>query len=55
MAIKASFPEISVEIQLKELERGEMFGELALLTVRPRTANVTAATDVDLMVINKEV
>ena len=26
-----------------------------MLTVRPRTANVTAATDVDLMVLNKDV
>ncbi len=43
------------EIIVKELGRGEMFGELALMTVRPRTANVTAATDVDLMVLNKDV
>ena len=43
------------EIIVKELGRGEMFGELSLLTVRPRTANVTAATDVDLMVLNKDV
>lgn len=43
------------EIILKELGRGEMFGELALLTKQSRTANVTAATDVDLMVLNKDV
>jgi N-acyl-L-homoserine lactone synthetase len=43
------------EIAVKELGRGEMFGELALLTAHPRTANVTAATDVDLMVLNKDV
>jgi CRP-like cAMP-binding protein len=43
------------EILVNELERGEMFGELALLTSHPRTANVTAATDVDLMVLNKDV
>ena len=43
------------EIIVNELERGEMFGELALLTVQPRKANVTAATDVDLMVLNRDV
>ena len=45
----------SSEILVKELGRGEMFGELALLTAHPRTANVTAETDVDLMVLNKDV
>ena len=43
------------EILINELGRGEMFGELALLTAHPRTANITAATDVDLMVLNKDV
>jgi CRP/FNR family cyclic AMP-dependent transcriptional regulator len=43
------------EILVKELGREEMFGELALLTAQPRKANVTAATDVDLMVLNKDV
>ena len=43
------------EILVNELGRGEIFGELALLTAHTRTANVTAATDVDLMVLNKDV
>lgn len=43
------------ELEVKKLGRGEMFGELALLTSQPRTANVTAASDVDLMVLNKDV
>jgi N-acyl-L-homoserine lactone synthetase len=55
VSVPSDSSEEPCEIQLKELERGEMFGELALLTVRPRTANVTAATDVDLMVLNKDV
>jgi N-acyl-L-homoserine lactone synthetase len=57
--VKVSVPcetgEECSELEVKQLGRGEMFGELALLTSRPRTANVTAATDVDLMVLNKEV
>jgi N-acyl-L-homoserine lactone synthetase len=46
---------VQTEFTVNELGRGEMFGELALLTVRPRSANVTAATDVDLMVLNKDI
>jgi hypothetical protein len=57
--VKVSVPSVIAndqsEIIVKELERGDMFGELALLTSNPRTANVTAATDVDLMVLNKDV
>jgi N-acyl-L-homoserine lactone synthetase len=57
--VKVSVPrEIAgkqLDMPLKELGRGEMFGELALLTAHTRSANVTAATDVDLMVLNKDV
>lgn len=45
----------STSTPVQILRRGEMFGELALLTVRPRTADVIAATNVDLMVLNKKV
>ena len=33
---------------------GEVFGELALITSNPRSANVVALTDVDLMVLERE-
>jgi N-acyl-L-homoserine lactone synthetase len=42
------------QILLNELGPGEVFGELALLTSRPCTANVKAITDVDLMVMDRE-
>lgn len=37
------------------LERGDLFGEIALLTGRPRTASVMALSDVSVMVINRSV
>ena len=55
VSVPGDTSDMQSEIIMKELGRGEMFGELALLTVRPRTANVTASTDVDLMVLNKDV
>ena len=56
-SVKVSVPgtDTQPEITVKELGRGDMFGELALLTDHPRSANVTAATDVDLMLLNKDV
>jgi CRP-like cAMP-binding protein len=42
------------ERQVARLGRGEFFGEMALLTGEPRTANVTAAEDLSVLVIYKE-
>ena len=41
--------------ELATLGPGQIFGELALLTMRRRTANVVAATEVDLMVLERDV
>lgn len=43
-----------VEKEVARLHRGEFFGEMALLTGEPRTANVTAAEDLEVVVIYKE-
>ncbi len=37
------------------LERGALFGELALLTHRPRSASVVALTDVSVMVMTRDI
>ncbi len=43
------------ETAFAELEAGEIFGELALLTEGPRSADVVAATDLQVMRLSKEV
>ena len=43
------------KIIINELDKGEIFGELSLLTQETRSADVYAATDVDLMVIDKDI
>ena len=45
---------VSAAIPLARLAAGESFGETALLTGEPRTATVTALTDVALLKIGKE-
>jgi N-acyl-L-homoserine lactone synthetase len=42
-------------IIISELDEGEIVGELSLLTNEPRAADVFAVTDVDLMVIDRDV
>ena len=41
-------------IPVREMGPGEVFGELSLITAKPRSANVVALTDVDLMVLSRE-
>ncbi len=38
----------------KELKEGNFFGEISVLTGEPRTASITAITDVELLVLDKE-
>ncbi len=42
------------EREVARLARGEFFGEMALLTGEPRTASVTAADDLAVLVIHKQ-
>ncbi len=39
--------------QVNTMKKGDFFGEIALVTKMPRTATVTATTDVDVLVITE--
>jgi CRP-like cAMP-binding protein len=39
--------------QINTMQEGDFFGEIALVTKMPRTATVTAKTDVDVLVITE--
>jgi CRP/FNR family transcriptional regulator, cyclic AMP receptor protein len=39
--------------RINTMKKGDFFGEIALVTKMPRTATVTASTDVDVLVITE--
>ncbi len=41
-------------VRVAQLERGAFFGEMSLLTGEPRSATVTAETDVEVLCVSKE-
>ena len=41
-------------VSVREMGPGEVFGELSLITAQPRSADVVALTDVDLMVLERD-
>ncbi len=54
VAVEVKPPGGNQTIRVAELGPGQLFGELALLTSRPRSASVVAISDVELMVISRE-
>lgn len=40
-------------MKIKELSDGDFFGEVSVLTGKPRTATITAATEVEMLELNK--
>jgi hypothetical protein len=40
-------------MKVQEFEEGDFFGEIAVLTGKPRTATITAAVDCDCLVLNR--
>ena len=52
--VKISAPSVDGrDIVLNIIQEGEIFGEIALLDGRPRTADASAMTDCELMVIER--
>src|SRR5580658_6994521 len=52
--VRISLPTVRAkEIILADLRAGEMFGEIALLDGKPRSANATAHTNCELMVLER--
>jgi CRP-like cAMP-binding protein len=47
-------PSTRPPVSVREMGPGEVFGELALITSQPRSADVVALTDVDLMVLERD-
>jgi hypothetical protein len=47
--------ESGAEVELRVMGPGDVFGETAVFTEKPRTANVKALTEVTLMVVTREV
>ncbi len=53
-AVRISLPTTrGKEVILVDLRPGELFGEIALLDGKPRSANVTALTNCELMVLER--
>jgi CRP-like cAMP-binding protein/N-acyl-L-homoserine lactone synthetase len=50
-----SGPHSGGPVSVREMGPGEVFGELSLITAQPRSADVIALTDVDLMVLERDV
>jgi CRP-like cAMP-binding protein/N-acyl-L-homoserine lactone synthetase len=50
----AQAPSSRAPVSVREMGPGEVFGELALITAQPRSADIVALTDVDLMVLERE-
>jgi CRP-like cAMP-binding protein len=48
------FGESGRELLLRTLEPGDVFGEMALLDERPRSANVVAVDDVTMLVLDRD-
>jgi serine/threonine-protein kinase len=44
-----------VEIALRMMGAGDVFGEMAIFSERPRTASIRAETDVELLMVTREV
>lgn len=53
--VSSDGPRSGGPIRVREMGAGEVFGELSLITAHPRSATIVALTDVDLMVLERDV